>query len=116
MSRQLGGSFGIAALTTLIHVRAGFHRNNLLININEYNPAFTQKLNALTSGFMARGTSFIDAKLMAMKAIEGTVIKQTMLLTYSDAYWVAGLVMLFSIPLLYLQKFKKNANIVTDAH
>jgi DHA2 family multidrug resistance protein len=65
---------------------------------------------------MAKGSSFIDAKLMAMKAIEGSVIKQTMLLTYNDAYWVAGLIMLFSIPLLYLQKFKKNANIVTDAH
>ncbi|RYG08230.1 MAG: DHA2 family efflux MFS transporter permease subunit, partial [Chitinophagaceae bacterium] len=116
MSRQLGGSFGIAALTTLIHLRSGFHRSSLLANINEYNPAFVQKLNALTSGFMAKGSSFLDAKLMAMKAIEGSVIKQTMLLTYNDAYWVAGLIMLFSIPLLYLQKFKKNANIVTDAH
>ncbi|MBY0542184.1 MAG: MFS transporter, partial [Sphingobacteriaceae bacterium] len=116
MSRQLGGSFGIAALTTLIHVRAGFHRSNLLTNINDYNPSFTQKLNGLMSNFMAKGASFMDAKLMAMKAIEGSVIKQTMLLTYNDAYWVAGLVMLFSIPLLYLQKFKKNTNIPVDAH
>ncbi len=116
MSRQLGGSFGIAALTTLIHVRAGFHRNNLLTNINEYNPSFIQKLNGLTNNFMAKGSSFLDAKLMAMKAIEGSVIKQTMLLTYNDAYWVAGLIMLCSIPLLYLQKFKKNVNIPTDAH
>lgn len=116
MSRQLGGSFGIAALTTLIHVRAGFHRNNLLNNINEYNPSFIQKLNGLTNNFMAKGSSFLDAKLMAMKAIEGSVIKQTMLLTYNDAYWVAGLIMLCSIPLLYLQKFKKNVNIPTDAH
>ena len=53
---------------------------------------------------------------MAMKAIEGTVTKQSMLLTYSDAYWVAGMIMLCSIPLLYLQKFKKNAKIPTDAH
>ncbi|TCC93831.1 DHA2 family efflux MFS transporter permease subunit [Pedobacter frigiditerrae] len=116
MSRQLGGSFGIAALTTLIHLRAGGHRANLLTNINDYNPAFTQKLNGLISNFMSRGASYLDAKLMAMKAIEGTVIKQTMLLTYNDAYWVAGLVMLFSIPLLYLQKFKKNTNIAVDAH
>lgn len=116
MSRQLGGSFGIAALTTLIHIRSGGHRANLLTNINDYNPAFTQKLNGLMNNFMAKGASYLDAKLMAMKAIEGSVIKQTMLLTYNDAYWVAGLVMLCSIPLLYLQKFKKNANIVTDAH
>jgi DHA2 family multidrug resistance protein len=116
MMRQLGGSFGIAALTTLIHTRQGFHRSTLLANINEYNPAFTERLNGFIQSFMAKGSSYLDAKMMAMKAIEGSVIKQTLLLTYSDAYWVAGMVMLCSIPLLYLQKFKKNANIVVDAH
>jgi DHA2 family multidrug resistance protein len=116
MMRQLGGSFGIAALTTLIHVRQGFHRSNLLSNVNEYNPAFTDRFNAFIHNFMAKGSSFMDAKIMATKAIEGTVLKQTLLLTYNDAYWVAGLIMLFSIPLLYLQKFKKNVNIPTDVH
>jgi DHA2 family multidrug resistance protein len=116
MMRQLGGSFGIAALTTLIHTRQGFHRSNLLTNVNEYNPAFTERLNGFIHNFMAKGASYLDAKVMAMKAIEGSVIKQTLLLTYSDAYWVAGMVLLCSIPLLYLQKFKKNVNVPVDAH
>ncbi|TPE46012.1 DHA2 family efflux MFS transporter permease subunit [Pontibacter mangrovi] len=116
MSRQLGGSFGIAALTTLIHVRQGVHRNNLLVNINEYNTAFVQRFNGLVQSFVSKGYTFLDAKTAAYKALEGMVTKQTYLLTYTDAYWVAGLIMLFSIPLLYLQKFKKNANVPTDVH
>jgi DHA2 family multidrug resistance protein len=116
MMRQLGGSFGIAALTTLIHVRQGFHRSNLLVNVNEYNPAFTDRFNAFVHNFMAKGSSFLDANILAAKAIEGSIIKQTLLLTYNDAYWVAGMIMLCSIPLLYLQKFKKNTNIPTDVH
>ena len=116
MMRQLGGSFGIASLTTLIHIRQGFHRSNLLTNVNEYNPAFTERFNAFVHNFMAKGSSYLDAKILAAKAIEGTVIKQTLLLTYNDAYWVAGLIMLFSIPLLYLQKFKKNVNVPPDVH
>ncbi|MCY1539328.1 Multidrug export protein EmrB [compost metagenome] len=116
MMRQLGGSFGIAALTTLIHTRQGFHRSVLLNNVNEYNPAFTERLNGLMHSFMAKGASFLDAKIMAMKAIEGTIIKQTLLLTYSDAYWAVGIIMLCSIPLLYLQKFKRNVDVPTDAH
>ncbi|ARS35239.1 DHA2 family efflux MFS transporter permease subunit [Pontibacter actiniarum] len=116
MSRQLGGSFGIAALTTLIHVRQGVHRNDLLVNINEYNTAFMQRFNGLIQTFVSKGYSLIDAKTAAYKAIEGMVTKQTYLLTYTDAYWVAGLIMLFSIPLLYLQKFKKNTNVPTDVH
>ncbi len=116
MMRQLGGSFGIAALTTLIHIRQGFHRSNLLININEYNPAFTDRLNSLVKNFMAKGYTYLDAKLLGLKAIEGAVTKQSLLLTYSDAYWVAGLVMLCSIPLLFLQKFKKNVQLPSDIH
>ncbi|SMC69232.1 DHA2 family efflux MFS transporter permease subunit [Pedobacter africanus] len=116
MMRQLGGSFGIAALTTLIHVRQGFHRSNLLVNINEYNPAFTERFNAFIKSFMAKGYSYLDAKMLAAKAIEGTVTKQSLLLTYSDAYWVAGLILLCSIPLLYLQKFKKNVAVPADLH
>jgi DHA2 family multidrug resistance protein len=116
MMRQLGGSFGIASLTTLIHIRQGLHRNNLLTNINDYNPAFTERINAYIHGFMAKGSTYLDAKVMAMKAIEGTVTRQALLLTYSDAYWVAGLILLFSIPLVYLQKFKKNVDIPTDLH
>lgn len=116
MMRQLGGSFGIAALTTLIHTRQGFHRSNLLTNLNEGNPIFVQRFNAFINNFMGKGFSMSDARHMATQAMEGTLIKQTLLLTYSDAYWVAGMVMLCSIPLLYLQKFKKNVDIPADVH
>jgi DHA2 family multidrug resistance protein len=116
MMRQLGGSFGIATLTTIISLRSAFHRNNLLTNINVYNPAFTQNFNSSVQNFMAKGKSILDATHMAYAAIEGRVIRQTFLLTYDDAYWISGLVMLFSIPLLYLQPFKKAAKMPVDAH
>jgi MFS transporter, DHA2 family, multidrug resistance protein len=115
MMRQLGGAFGIATLTTIIHIRQGVHRNNLLTNINPYNNAFTSRFNGLIANFEAHGKSISDATHMAYAAIEGSVVRQTLLLTYSDAYWISGLVMLFSIPLLYLQPFKK-LKAATDAH
>jgi DHA2 family multidrug resistance protein len=116
MMRQLGGSFGIAALTTLIHLRQGFHRTMLLSNINQYNTPFNQRLQILKNGFIAKGATVDNAMHMAYKAIDGMVIKQTLLLTYDDAYWIAGLIMLFSIPLIYLQPFKKNVALPADAH
>src|ERR1700760_562672 len=71
MMRQLGGSFGIAALTTVIHIRAGVHRNSLLTNINPYNNAFIQRLNMVEQSFIAKGKSMSDALHMAYAAIEG---------------------------------------------
>ncbi|MEP6611881.1 MAG: MFS transporter, partial [Mucilaginibacter sp.] len=116
MMRQLGGSFGIAVLTTIIHIRSGFHRSVLIEHANPYNPEFTQQLNMHIQNFIAHGKSVLDATQMAYAAIEGRIIKQTMLLTYDDAYWISGLVMLFSIPLLYLQPFKKAVKLPVDAH
>ena len=116
MGRQLGGSFGIAALTTLLHIRIGVHRSSLLSNINEYNTAFTDKMHGITQSFMAKGYSFLDEQHAATKAIEGMVSRQSVLLTYTDAYWLVGYVMLFSIPLLLLQKFRKNTEIPADVH
>src|ERR1700712_5061630 len=116
MMRQLGGSFGIATLTTIIHIREGFHRSVLIEHVNPYNPAFTDRLNLLTQSFIAKGKSVLDATHMAYAAIEGAVTRQTLLLTYDDAYWISGLVMLFSIPLLYLQPFKKAVKVPTDVH
>jgi MFS transporter, DHA2 family, multidrug resistance protein len=116
MMRQLGGAFGIATLTTLIHLRQGFHRSTLIEHVNPYNPAFTERFNTLVNGFTAKGKSVLEATQMAYKAMEGMVIKQTFLLTYTDAYYITGIVMLLSIPLLYLQPFKKNAKAPTDVH
>jgi len=117
MMRQLGGSFGIAALTTLIHIRQAKHRSDLLSNINPYNNAFIQRFNMMEHGFIAKGKSILDATHMAYQAIEGAVIRQSLLLTYDEAYLISGLVMLFSIPLLYLQPFKKRAaKMPVDAH
>ncbi len=116
MSRQLGGSFGIAALTTMIHLRSGYHRSTLLTNINEYNPAFLDRFNKIVSGFMAKGQSLFDAKIMAYRAMDGMVTKQALLLTFNDAYWITGLIMLFAIPLVLIQKFQKNMKIASDSH
>jgi DHA2 family multidrug resistance protein len=116
MMRQLGGSFGIAILTTLIHTRSGQVRNALVEYVNPYNPAYQQRNTSAIQSFMSKGYSVFDARQMADRAIEGTVVKQTLLLTYDNLYLIIGLFTLACIPIVYLQKFKKNAAMPADAH
>jgi DHA2 family multidrug resistance protein len=116
MMRQLGGSFGIAILTTLIHVKSGVVRTALIEKINPYNPAFLQRQQAMQQGFIAKGHSVSDAALMANQAFEGTIVRQTLLLTYDNLYLTIGIFVLFCIPIVYLQKFKRNAPVPTDVH
>ena len=116
MMRQLGGSFGIALITTLIHLRSGFHRSVLLESVNQYSPGFAERFNNLYNSFIAKGYAAVDATALAYKAIEGAVLKQTFLLSYMDGFWFTGMFFILCIPLLFLQKFNKGKVVVADAH
>ncbi len=116
MMRQLGGSFGIAILTTLIHIKSGVVRNGLIEKISVYNPAYQQRNQAIVQSFIAKGISPLNAQQMANQAMEGNVIKQTMLLTYDNMYLIIGVFVLFCIPIIFLQRFKKGTPMAVDAH
>src|SRR5436305_6170603 len=109
MMRQLGGSFGVALVATFIERRSWAHRANLLAHVSVYDPELRQRLAAVTSGLMAKGSSWFEAQRQAYGAIDGAVLRQTYLLTYMDAFRVTGIFFLFCIPLLLLFKRRKGA-------
>ncbi|MFM2206511.1 MAG: hypothetical protein RL213_486 [Bacteroidota bacterium] len=107
MMRQLGGSFGVAIITTVLHLRQGLHRTRLLENISIYDPETGRRISGVKEALLSKGMSAVDAQQAAVKAVEGAVMRQSFLLSYMDAFWVTGVFFLFCIPLLYLQKFKR---------
>jgi drug resistance transporter, EmrB/QacA subfamily len=116
MMRQLGGSFGIAILTTLIHLKSGATRNELISYINPYNPAYMERTQGQVQLFMSKGHSMQEAQQMAARAMESNVVQQTLLVTYDNLYMLIGVFVLCAIPVIYLQKFKKEAVVAVDAH
>lgn len=116
MMRQLGGSFGIAILTTMIHIKSSTVWGNLITYMNPYNPAFVQRRQQIIQGFMSKGYSMSDAAEAANRALGGTVAKQTMLVTYDNLYLTIGVFVLFCIPIVFLQKFKRNVAMSIGGH
>jgi DHA2 family multidrug resistance protein len=55
LSRQLGGSFGIAVLGTYLTRHTQYHRADLVQNFYAGNPAFEERFRMLVTGFQARG-------------------------------------------------------------
>lgn len=100
--RQLGGSFGIAAATTFISIRAAFHYNRLSEHVSLYNSSSFNRYNALTSFFISKGSDPGTAKLKAAVSLKGAIMKQSMLLTYNDVFLVVGIFFAICIPLLLL--------------
>lgn len=116
MMRQLGGSFGIAIVTTLINSRLALHKSHLADNISQYNPLSQERFQLLWRGFMAKGYDMQTAQQMAYKSLDGIVLKQSYIMAYTDAFFVVGVLMLCTLPLIYLHQFKKDVRLPMDAH
>jgi DHA2 family multidrug resistance protein len=115
LSRQLGGSFGIAILSTYLTRHVQYHRVDLLSHINPTNPAFVERLHMVTSGLLARGIPDALANQTAMKMIEGMVMQQATMLAYNDSWMLILLSFLFTAPAILLLRKPEHA-IAVDAH
>jgi DHA2 family multidrug resistance protein len=106
MMRQLGGSFGVALITTFVDRRIAYHRNILAANINPYNNSFLERLRGITHALAGQGKNPEQAHQMAYGAVQGTMMRQSLLMSYADVFWIVGVFFLILIPLLLFQKFK----------
>jgi DHA2 family multidrug resistance protein len=113
MMRQLGGSIGIALITTFVDRRSVFHQTALSVNLNGYNNAFLQRFNGMVHQFIEKGFGLARAQQMAYTALRGAMQKQSMLMSYTDVFWMVGIFFLCIIPLIVFQKMKHQRSLTT---
>jgi DHA2 family multidrug resistance protein len=98
--RQLGGSFGVAALTTLLDRRAEVHRFQLSEHVGPLDPVAALRLDELTRAFAGRGLGGAAAERAATAALDAQVGASAQLHAFQDAYvWIA-LLFVLALPLL----------------
>jgi MFS transporter, DHA2 family, multidrug resistance protein len=106
MMRQLGGSFGVALITTFVQRRLWNHRSGLLEHLSPYDAPARLRVEALTQGLVAHGATPVAAQRQAYAALEWTVGRQTYLMSYMDAFQIIAVFFLVCIPLVLL--FRKD--------
>lgn len=104
MMRQLGGSFGIALITTFISRFGQQHRVDLISHLDATKFEVQQRIQQMQMSFMAKGYSVNEALDKAHKAIEGSVIKQSTVLSYMDVFLYLGILFLLCIPFMLMVK------------
>ncbi len=110
LTRQLGGSIGIAILTTLLAQREAFHKAILLTKLTPYDLETNQRLDLLTGAFQNGGADAATAHQQALASLEQLVNTQAAVLSYADCFRFVGVVFLCSLPLLlFLGKGKAGA-------
>jgi DHA2 family multidrug resistance protein len=86
LSRQLGGSFGIAVISTYLEGRTALHRADLVTNTFATNPLFMERLQGALAHFVALGYSYVKAQAAAYAMLDQQVMAQALMLSYNDTW------------------------------
>lgn len=117
LSRQLGGSFGIAVLGTYLTRHVQYHRADLVTNLYPGNPVFESRYQGLVQTMMAKGASLAVAQHQAQAILEGQLMRQASMLAYNDSWLFILLSFLVVIPAVFLLRKRRSATaVVMDAH
>ncbi|WP_417429676.1 DHA2 family efflux MFS transporter permease subunit [Halpernia sp.] len=107
MMRQLGGSFGIAAITTFMANRSGSYAADLASKLDVNSLMVQQRLQGLKSAFMIKGMPPNVALQSAYQSLQYSVTKQAAVLSYMDVFLYLGLLFLICIPFILFVKERK---------
>ena len=103
LMRNIGGSFGIAAVTTMLARGAQVHQAAMVHHLTPYDPAFQQRLHEMTGALAARGNP-MRATQQAYGAIYQALVAQGTLLAYIDNFRLLAFLCLLCVPAALLFK------------
>lgn len=97
MTRNLGGSVGIAVLATTLNMRQHFHSARINEAVTLFSGATRERLDGLTQMFISKGFDPVTAGDQALKAVDGIVRREAYVMAYNDGFLIVGVILLGAI-------------------
>ncbi|MBX6365037.1 MAG: DHA2 family efflux MFS transporter permease subunit [Gemmatimonadetes bacterium] len=116
LTRQLGGSIGIAAAATLVTRFRTASRAALLPDISIYSEAARARIEQVSAGLLARGVPATEVHQRALALVDGGVTRQAMMLSFEKLFLLFGFAIALGLPLLLLMRKPIGAGISGDLH
>ena len=117
LTRQLGGSLGIAIMATLLSRFTASARSNLVTHMSAGDPEVTARIATISRAFVARGSDATTAAAQAYRVLERQVLAQASVISFSKIYLISATLMVLGLPLLLFWKTGRNrAGFTADAH
>ena len=114
MMRQLGGSFGIALITTIMSRNTIKHTADVSSHLQATDPTVQARLAGMQHMFIGKGMSTDMAAQSGYKLMELNVLKQASVMSYMDVFMFVGTVFLICVPFVLLTKKKKQVKEKVD--
>lgn len=90
MLRNLGGSVGIAILSTVMTLREKFHSAKLVEGVTLYDHATQDRLAAFQHLFVSKGFDLATAQHKALGALDNTIRRQASVMSFNDCFFMVG--------------------------
>ncbi|TAM88602.1 DHA2 family efflux MFS transporter permease subunit [bacterium] len=102
--RQLGGSLGIAVLTTILSRDQTASYQSLSTGVTLAHPSVRQAVDQMTQSLVAQGHTFFEAQRLALLELANTVLSNAMTIAYDDLFRLSAVVFFVAAPLIFLLK------------
>jgi DHA2 family multidrug resistance protein len=96
--RNLGGSIGIALLSTITQTREQVHYEAISDRVTANAQAAAGRIDQLTAVFTGRGSDAAMAPMQAVATIAGQMHQEALVMAYSDAFMTLGILLLLALP------------------
>jgi DHA2 family multidrug resistance protein len=100
--RNIGGSVGIALLSTLVTQREQFHDWRIGERVTAYSVVLQERLTSLQNLFIGKGEDAADAMRQAFETIKQAVRKEANIMAFNDAFLFVAVSLLASAMLVWI--------------
>lgn len=107
--RQIGGSIGLAAFASFIPRFTQTASTGIVAHLGATRPAVIDRLSRMQGFLESRGYDAGRAHQAAERMLGGLVMRQATVLTFEKLFFLAGIVFLFVLPLLWFLKSPDHA-------
>jgi DHA2 family multidrug resistance protein len=116
LSRNIGGSFGISLVTTVLARESQRHQNYLVGHATPLDPAYQARIDQLSALLVQKGHSAGEALRMAEGLVYDTVQTHATMLAYLDDFRLLAIVFFLLTPCVLLLRKSKEGGPAPPAH
>jgi DHA2 family multidrug resistance protein len=107
--RNLGGSFGVAFVTTMLARRAQLHQVHLVEYLTPFDTSYQLTLSRAEQFLQHIGFDVSTAQQGSLSVIHGQLLRQASMLSFNDAFYILSLLLICTLPLLLLIRRSESA-------
>lgn len=102
--RNLGGSFGVAFVTTILSRRAQFHQAHLVEHLTPFDSNYQAATQNASQFLQYRGVDPAVSHQTGLGALYHSLINQATMLSFNDTFYLLSILLMCTVPLVFFMK------------